>query len=224
MYFENRYQAGELLGQELKKRGDQAGAPLVLALPRGGVPVASEVAKALGVALDVYVVRKLGVPGHEELAFGAIAPAQMMVINHPLLARLGISEARVQKVIANETVELHRRQKLYRQGKEALDVRGQKIILVDDGVATGATMRVACEALRQQQVASLTIAVPVASGQAYEVLRQEADEIVCLKTPEPFFGVGRWYYDFNQTSDEEVIELLRLSQRSANHPQVGSAS
>src|SRR5205085_8301712 len=180
----------------------------VLALPRGGVPVAFEVAQRLGVPLDVFVVRKLGVPGHEELAMGAIASGGVRVLNEDVLYALPDAQSIVEMVTAIEREELSRRERNYRAGRPPPDIRGQTVILVDDGLATGATMRAAAAALRQQQPARIVVAVPVSAVQTCDEYRMGVDEIVCAVTPEPFHAVGMWYEDFSQTTDEEVRELL----------------
>jgi erythromycin esterase-like protein/adenine/guanine phosphoribosyltransferase-like PRPP-binding protein len=181
---------------------------LVLALPRGGVPVAYEVARALGAPLDVFVVRKLGVPGYEELAMGAVATGGVRVLNEQLVERLGIPEQMIDAVAAHERQELARRERLYRGGRPPPDVRGRTVILVDDGLATGATMHAAIQALRQQHPARIVVAVPTASPETCEEMKAKADDVICGITPEPFHAVGRWYRDFSQTTDEEVRVLL----------------
>ena len=181
---------------------------VVLGLPRGGVPVAYEVARALAAPLDVFLVRKLGAPMHEELAMGAIASGGVRVINREVVEELSIRPEQIEVTAARETVELLRRERSYRDGRPAPEVRGRTVILVDDGLATGTTMRAAVAALRQQAPARIVVAVPVAAAQSCEELAAEADEVVCARTPEPFYAVGLWYRHFAQTSDEEVRELL----------------
>ncbi|SET49372.1 Predicted phosphoribosyltransferase [Nitrosospira multiformis] len=181
---------------------------LVLALPRGGVPVAYEIARTLAVPLDIWLVRKLGVPGQEELAMGAMAGADTLVLNKEIIKLLNIDEASIDAVIARERIELERRNKLYRRGMPAPDIQGKTIILVDDGLATGATVRAAIVSLRDAGAARIVVAVPVGTTSACRKIRQEADDLVCLYTPEPFFGVGQWYDNFMQTPDEEVLALL----------------
>jgi erythromycin esterase-like protein/predicted phosphoribosyltransferase len=205
--FRNRREAGRLLAEKLKS---YAGRPdvLVLALPRGGVPVAVEVAQALGAPLDIFIVRKLGVPGYEELAMGAVATGGVRVLNEQIVGGLGLPEYIIDGVAAQEQQELARRERLYRGGRPPPDVRGKTIILVDDGLATGATMLAAVRALRQQQPARIVVAVPTAAAETCEELRKEVDEVICAMTPQPFEAVGRWYQDFTQTTDEEVRELL----------------
>ncbi len=181
---------------------------LVLALPRGGVPVAYEVARALGAPLDIFLVRKLGVPGYEEFAMGAIATGGVRVLNDQVVGGLRIPDYIVDEVAASEQQELMRRERLYRGHHPPPDVRGRTVILVDDGLATGATMLAAIKALRQQQPARIVVAVPTAAPETCEQLRAEADDVICAITPEPFHAVGLWYDDFSQTTDEEVRELL----------------
>jgi erythromycin esterase-like protein/predicted phosphoribosyltransferase len=206
--FRDRRDAGRKLAGKLgayAKRPDV----LVLALPRGGVPVGFEVARALEAPLDVFVVRKLGVPGYEELAMGAVGSGGVRVLHKEMVERLGIPENLIDQVTAREQKELARREDLYRDGQPPPDVRGKTVILVDDGLATGATMQAAIEALRQQKPEAIVVAVPVAPAETCEELRKLADEVICAFTPEPLYAVGRWYQDFSQTSDEEVRELLK---------------
>jgi erythromycin esterase-like protein/predicted phosphoribosyltransferase len=188
---------------------------MVLALPRGGVPVAYEVARALGAPLDVFVVRKLGIPGYEELAMGAVATGGVRVLNDEIVRRLRLPEYIIDAVAAREQQELARRERLYRGGRPPPDVRGRTMILVDDGLATGATMRAAIMALRQLQPARIIAAIPTAAPETCEELKAEVDEVVCAITPEPFLAVGHWYEDFSQTTDEEVRDLLARRQ----HPE-----
>jgi putative phosphoribosyl transferase len=205
--YRDRRNAGKRLAELL---GAYAHRPdvLVLALPRGGVPVAYEVARALNAPLDVFLVRKLGVPGHEEAAMGAIASGGIRVLNDEVIHALHLPRQVVEEVTAREQRELQRREQLYRDGRPAPDVKGCTVILIDDGLATGATMRAALRALRQQQPARLIVAVPVGARSACRELLGEADEVICARTPEPFFGVGWWYQQFEQTSDQEVHDLL----------------
>jgi predicted phosphoribosyltransferase len=207
MRFRDRADAGRRLAAEL---GRYAGRDdvLVLALPRGGVPVAFEVAGALGAPLDVFLVRKLGVPGHEELAMGAIASGGVEVLNRDVVDPLRIPRPVIDHVAARELEELQRRERAYRSGRPPLDVRRRTVILVDDGLATGATMRAAAAALKRQQPARLVVAVPLAAPETCAAFRGEVDEIVCAFTPEPFHAVGLWYDDFSQTTDDEVRDLL----------------
>ena len=215
MLFKDRHQAGQILASRLMAYANRPDV-VVLALPRGGVPVGYEVAKALNVPLDVFVVRKLGVPGHEELAMGAIASGGVRVLNDEVVAALGIPPYMIDLITQREQRELERRDRDYRDGRPPLDVRGRTVILVDDGLATGSSMRVAAEALRQKQPAHIVVAVPVAAASTCREFESEVDEVICAATPEPFQAVGLWYQDFSQTSDEEVRELLRrANQRPA---------
>lgn len=209
--FEDRRQAGRVLSQAL---AHYRGRPhlLVLALPRGGVPVAYEVALALEAPLDIFVVRKLGFPGHEEYAIGAIASGGVRVKN-PLPAGMTVSPKALARVVAREQAELVRREQLYRGQRPALDLRGRTVIVVDDGLATGATMRAALLAIRQQQPAHLMMAVPVGAAESCQALQDVADDVVCPATPEPFRAVGLWYHQFPQTSDDEVHTLLEDARR-----------
>jgi putative phosphoribosyl transferase len=207
MLFRDRTEAGERLAAQLAA---YAGRPdvIVLALPRGGVPVAFEVARALRAPLDVFLVRKLGLPGHEELAMGAIATGGVRVINEDVVSHLRVPGEVIDAVAADELRELGRRERAYRGDRPAPEVRGKTVILVDDGLATGSTMRAAAAALRQQQPARIVVAVPVSAPQTCDEYRMGVDEIICAVTPEPFQAVGLWYKDFSQTTDEEVRELL----------------
>jgi putative phosphoribosyl transferase len=201
-----------LLARELERYAGHDDV-IVLALPRGGVPVAYEIARALGAPLDVFVVRKLGLPGHEELAMGAIATGGLVVLDQHLIQRLRIPDAAVRRVVDDELRELERRDAAYRGNRPRPDLKGKTVILVDDGLATGATMRAAALAVREQEPARVVVAVPVASAETCEEIGEDVDEIVCGLTPAPFYAVGAWYEDFSQTSDEEVRELLaRASQ------------
>lgn len=205
--FPNRAEAGRRLAERLSAyRGcDDA---IVLGLPRGGVPVAYEVAQRLGLPLDVFVVRKLGVPGYEELAMGAIASGNVSVLNEEVVRALPGAEEILELVIATEKIELQRREARYRQDRPAPDLRGRVVILVDDGLATGATMRAAAAALRKQGVARIVVAVPVGAPETCQELDTEVDEMICAFLPAFFHGVGQFYEDFSQTTDEEVRELL----------------
>jgi putative phosphoribosyl transferase len=205
--FRNRAEAGRLLADRLRHYAGRDDV-MVLALPRGGVPVGYEVAKALGAPLDVFVVRKLGVPGYEEFAMGAIAGGGLVVLNPEALEALPISEADIHRAAAAELRELERREEIYRAGHDPPDVAGKTVILVDDGLATGATMRAAALAVRQLHPARVVVAVPVAAAETCDDFRDVVDEIVCGVTPRPFRAVGLWYEDFSQTSDQEVRELL----------------
>jgi putative phosphoribosyl transferase len=208
--FRDRSEAGRALARALSHytRRDDV---LVLALPRGGVPVGYEVAKELGAPLDVFLVRKLGVPGHEELAMGAIASGGVLVLDESVVRWLGINEGQIQETLARELDELRRREAAYRDGRPLPDLTGKTAILVDDGLATGASMQAAARAVRRHEPARIVIAVPVASRATCDRFREEVDEVVCAETPEPFYAVGNWYEDFSQTSDEEVRELLALN-------------
>ncbi|HSP36072.1 MAG TPA: phosphoribosyltransferase [Thermoanaerobaculia bacterium] len=206
--FRDRREAGELLGQELARRLTARENVVVLALPRGGLPVGAGVAKALGAPLDVFVVRKLGFPGHEELAMGAIASGGVRVMNDDVLAYMPVRPQAIEAVAEREQAELERRERAYRGNRPPLDVRGQTVIVVDDGLATGSTMRAAIRALKQMQPRSIVVAVPVAARPTCNELRAEVDDVVCLRTPDPFEAVGLWYDDFEQTTDEEVHAIL----------------
>jgi predicted phosphoribosyltransferase len=207
MLFSDRREAGRFLAEQLQ---DYAGRldVLVLALPRGGVPVAYEVARALHVPLDVFLVRKLGVPGQEELAMGALATGGVCLLNEHVVRALEIPREQIEEAVFKEKRELNRREQLYRDDRPVPVIRGRKVILVDDGLATGASMRAAVEALRQQGAARIVVAVPVGPPDTCEEFRTVVDDVVCASTPEPFLSVGRWYEDFSQTSDEEVHDLL----------------
>ena len=205
--FPNRVEAGRQLAEKLTAYRGHADA-IVLGLPRGGVPVAHEVAASLGLPLDVFVVRKLGVPGYEELAMGAIASGNVLVLNDDVMRALPNAEAILQAVRAREKVELQRREIRYRQGRAAPDLQGRVVILVDDGLATGATMRAAAAALRRQGVGKIVVAVPVGAPETCHEIQSVADETICGIMPAFFHGVGQFYEDFSQTSDEEVRELL----------------
>jgi len=208
--FEDRTDAGRQLAEQLLSY-DRRDDVIVLALPRGGVPVAFEVAQRLGVPLDVFVVRKLGVPGHEELAMGAIAPGGVRVLNEDVLYVIPDAQAIVEMVTAIEREELERRERKYRNDRSPLDLKDRTVILIDDGLATGATMRAAVAALRQQGAAKIIVAVPVGAPSTCQDLTNAADEVICLQTPVAFIGVGQYYADFSQTTDEEVRELLAAS-------------
>ena len=205
--FSDRREAGRVLGERLKDYKDRADV-VVLALPRGGVPVAYEVAEELHAPLDVFIVRKLGVPGHEELAMGAIASGGVRVLNEEIVSQLGLPGAAIDRIAQRELEELKRREREYRDDQPPPDVRGKTVILIDDGLATGSTMRAAAMALRRMNPAKLVIAVPAAAPETCEAFRDEVDEVICAITPDPFYAVGVWYEDFSQTSDEEVRELL----------------
>jgi putative phosphoribosyl transferase len=205
--FRDRHEAGRVLAGQLK---EYAGRPdvVVLALPRGGVPVAFEAAEALGAELDIFLVRKLGVPGHRELAMGAIASGGVRLLNEDVVRAYRILDSAIDAVTGEEQAELARRERLYREGHPLVDIRGRMVILVDDGLATGSTMRAAVEAVRRLGPARVIVAVPVAAASTCEELRDIVDDTVCARTPEPFLAVGLWYEDFSETTDEEVRALL----------------
>jgi len=205
--FEDRFDAGRHLATLLEHHADDPYV-VVLALPRGGVPVGYKIAKALNVPLDVFVVRKLGVPGYEELAMGAIASGGVLVLNDEVVSRLNIPRHVLEAAERDQLRELERREQAYRGGREPAPIEGRKVILVDDGLATGASMRAAVRALRQKHPASITVAVPIGSRETCDQFRSDVDEVVCGECPEPFFAVGSWYSNFLQTTDEEVRELL----------------
>jgi predicted phosphoribosyltransferase len=209
--FRDRTDAGRRLAARLS---EYAGRPdvIVLALPRGGVPVAYEVASRLSVPLDVFLVRKLGVPGHPELAMGAVAAGGIELLSEDLIDELGIPSAQIQQAAARERAELERRERAYRGDRVSAIVQGRTVIVVDDGLATGSTMEAATMALRQQGPAAIIIAVPVGAPETVERLGRIADRVVSLETPADFSAVGQWYADFGQTSDEEVKRLLETSQ------------
>ncbi|WP_342381614.1 phosphoribosyltransferase [Myxococcus stipitatus] len=218
--FQDRFMAGRDLARHLAHHAHQP-ETRVLALPRGGVPVGYEVARALDAPLDVFIVRKLGAPGHEELAMGAIATGGIQVLNPEVLRELDISREQVAAVARREAQELLRRESSYRSGRPPLDVQGREVILVDDGLATGSTMRAAVAALRERHPAHIIVAVPVAPAETCEEVEALADEVVCARTPEPFYAVGLWYRNFEQTSDAEVRELLeRRAQELATHAHI----
>ena len=203
----DRREAGRLLAVELKNYRGRADV-VVLGLPRGGVVVAYEVAKALNVPLDVYLVRKLGAPGQEELAIGAIASGGVRVMNEDLVDALGLSSAQIEAIAAREQVELERRERTYRGDSRPPDLSGKTVLLVDDGLATGASMRTAIRSLRSHRPGRIVVAVPIAPRSTCVALEREVDEVVCLMSPEPFYAIGQWYLDFAQTSDSEVVTLL----------------
>ena len=220
--FKDRVRAGRVLGEELRNRGyaDRSDS-IVLALPRGGVPVAFEVARRLHAPLDVFIVRKLGVPGHEELAMGAIATGGVRVINEEVVRMLGVPDEIIDEVARLEQAELERRQRDYRGGRAAPNVRGRTVIVIDDGLATGSTMRAAVAALREQGPSGIVVAVPVAAEETCAELRGEADEVICAMTPRQFQAVGLWYKDFSPTTDEEVRELLQRAWRREADDAIG---
>ena len=208
--FIDRRHAGRVLASRLTKYAGRDDV-IVLALPRGGVPVAYEVASALGARMDVFLVRKLGTPGHRELAMGAIATGDVRVLNEDVVRGYGISEAAIERVVSEEQEELARRERAYRDDRQAPDLANRVVILVDDGLATGSTMRAAAHAVRVHRPARVIIAVPVGASQTCAELAATADEVICANTPEPFSAVGQWYLNFDQTDDDEVRDLLRKS-------------
>jgi putative phosphoribosyl transferase len=217
--YRDRADAGRRLAGELEEYAGRSDV-VVLALPRGGVPVAFEVAEAIDAPLDLMIVRKLGLPGQEELAMGAIATGDVRVMNEPLVERLGLSGDVIEQVVERERRELHRRQKEYRGDRPPPQVKDKCVILIDDGLATGATMLAAAQAIRQLQPREIVVAVPVAPPDTCQQLEQHVDRVVCAETPWMFRGVGQWYDDFSQTSDREVRQLL---DRAWARPKVGSA-
>jgi putative phosphoribosyl transferase len=212
--YKNRVDAGRCLARSLLAFADRPDV-VVLGLPRGGVVVAFEVAQALRAPLDVMVVRKLGVPGQEEFALGAVSTGGVRVLDHRLIATLGVPSEIIEALTCKERAEVERRERLYRGYRPPLKVAGQVVILVDDGVATGSTTRAALSALRQQTPARIIVAVPVAPASVCKELRDEVDCVVCLAQPEKFFAVGQWYWNFSQTTDDEVRELLRRASSAA---------
>ena len=212
MSFRDRTEAGRRLARELARYANRADV-VVLGLPRGGIPVAYEVARALEAPLDVFVVRKLGLPGQEELAVGAIASGGVRVVNEKLLKHRRVPAGVLDKIAAREERELVRREGVYRGGRTPVPITGRIAILVDDGLATGASMRAAAAALRRLGPARIIVAVPVGAAETCAELAALADQVVCAETPEPFWAVGNWYDDFSQTTDEEVSELLERARR-----------
>jgi putative phosphoribosyl transferase len=216
--FADRHEAGVRLAAQLRQFAGRSDV-VVLALPRGGVPVGSEVARALGAPLDVFVVRKLGLPGHPELAMGAIASGDVRVLNEDVVRWYRIPESAIEAVTRAERAELERRERAYRDGRAPVPIEKRTVILVDDGLATGSTMRAAVLAVRRLHPARVVVAVPVGARETCEALRDTADEVVCAFVPEPFSAVGLWYADFSQTTDEEVRHLL--ADLAAPHPEIG---
>ena len=206
--FKNREEGGKALANALASYKDRRDT-IVLALPRGGVPVAFEVAKALNLPIDVFVVRKLGVPGRSELAFGAVASGGFTVFNEDIVRALALSNSTIEDVIKTESAELERRLRTYRSDRPPPELAGRTVIIVDDGLATGATMRAAVEAVRRQGPSEIVVAAPDASRATCKELENDGvDHCICVRTPEPFYGVGIWYTEFTQTTDEEVCRLL----------------
>jgi putative phosphoribosyl transferase len=215
--FADRAEAGRILGAKLvaySRRRDV----IVLGLPRGGVPLAYEVARVLSVPLDVLVVRKLGTPWQRELAMGAVAPGNVQVLDLSLVKQLGVSSEAIEEVATAERKELERQERLYRGNRQSLSVAGKTVILVDDGIATGACILAAIAAVRKQGATRIIVAVPVAPASACSAIRMEADEVISVAEPEMFFAVSQWYEDFSQTSDEEVRKLLEKSSSSSSMP------
>jgi putative phosphoribosyl transferase len=208
--FRDRAQAGRVLAERLAQYAGRDDV-LVLGLPRGGVPVAAEVARALGAPLDVFLVRKLGLPGQEELAMGALASGGALVLNEELVEALRLPPSLIEQVARREEEELRRRVELYRGARPPPEVAGKTVVLVDDGLATGSTMRAAVAALRRLEPARIVVAVPTAPVSTCEELRPEVDELICARTPQPFYAVGVWYENFDQVGDDEVRELLEAS-------------
>ncbi|MDH0091777.1 phosphoribosyltransferase [Achromobacter mucicolens] len=218
--FRNRREAGLLLARKL---ASYAGRPdvIVLALPRGGVPVGFEVAAELNAPLDIMVVRKIGMPGHPEYAIGAISSDQSLFQTREIEA-YGVDAKAIESIVSRERKEIARRESLYRAGRPPLALQGKVVIVVDDGFATGSTMRVALQSVRKNNPAWVVAAVPVAAAEIRQALEGEADEVACLHTPTPFYGVGQWYADFEQTADDEVLHLLHEAQR--RHPSIASTT
>ena len=221
--FRDRREAGRRLADTLRTVAAIKD-PVVLGLPRGGIPVAFEVAKAFDAPLDVCVVRKLGVPGHEEFAMGAIASGDVQLLDARTIRALGIPRYEVERTVARERVELDRRERAYRSGRPTMKVGGRTVILVDDGLATGASMAAAVTALRQRESRAIIVAVPVASRSACAALEGIASGCVCVATPEPFHGVGEWYADFDQTTDDQVRDLLAAANSRASSAPLSSAA
>jgi putative phosphoribosyl transferase len=219
--FADRREAGAELASRLRQYAGRSDV-VVLALPRGGVPVAFEVAESLDAPLDVFLVRKLGLPGHRELAMGAIASGDVRVLNEDVIQWYRVSERAIDEVVREELLELERRDRDYRQGRPLLDLHGRTVILVDDGLATGSTMRAAVLAVRQHGPARVVVGVPVGAPSTCEAFADITDETVCARTPEPFSAVGQWYADFSQTTDGEVRALLH--EHAARHGLAGRRS
>lgn len=211
MIYRDRYHAGQVLAERLREFSDSRDA-LVLALPRGGVPVGSEVARALQLPFDVFVVRKLGVPGHQDLAMGAVASGGVRFVDPEVIARLGIGQDTIAQAHAHESAELQRLEHGYRGDAPGTPVAGKALLLIDDGMASEADMRLAVEALRLRQPERVVVALPVSSPATCEALRGHADDVVCAASPDPFSGIGDWYADFGQTTEREVQDLLRLQR------------
>lgn len=221
--FRDRYEAGRLLAQELQGYAGRADV-LVLALPRGGVPVGYEVARELRVPLDVLVVRKLGVPFQPELAMGAVASGGVRVLNDTLVRELNIEPSAIEQATTEALREVERREKAYRGGGAMPDLKGKTVLLVDDGLATGATMRAGVEVVRKLGASKVVVAVPVAPAETLEDFRPISDDVCCLSTPESFYAIGLWYVDFPQLTDLEVQDLLRQSREAQSHEHAATAS
>lgn len=213
--FVDRTDAGKQLANALKSYSGQSDI-IILALPRGGVPVAYPIAKALKSPLDVFLVRKLGVPRQEELAMGAIASNNVMILNDEIINQLGISQSQIDEVIKKEKSVLEERQNKYTGDRAPIEIENKTVILVDDGIATGSTIRAAIKAIKKLNCKKIVVAVPVAPPDTIEKIRDEVDEMICLKMPYPFFAIGGWYENFGQTSDEEVITLLQKSRENSH--------
>lgn len=222
MIFRSRQEAGQRLASRLGKYANREDV-IVLGVPRGGVPIAFEVATVLNLPLDVFVLRKLGVPGHEELGFGAIGSGGVRALDKAMIRALQIPDLDIELVTRAERKELERRERTYRGGQPPLDVQGKTVILVDDGIATGSSLTVGVHALRQMHPASIVVAVPVAPRATLDRLQRDIDELVCVEVPEPFYGVGQFYVDFSQVSDEEVIELLEAASEQRRAQQYQAA-
>ncbi|MGB9465235.1 MAG: phosphoribosyltransferase [Candidatus Acidiferrum sp.] len=223
MIFRNRAEAGEQLALHLAEYANREDV-VVLGVPRGGVPIAFKVATALNLPLDIFVLRKLGVPGHEELAFGAIGSGGVRVLDRAVVEAIGLSNTDIEMVTQAETTELARRERIYRGGRPPLDLQGKTVILVDDGIATGSSLRAGVRALRQLQPAAIVIAAPVAPRASINRLKSEVDDVVCVAVPETFYGVGQFYEDFSQVADEEVIALLDTAARQLEKQPYRSAA
>ncbi len=214
MKFRDRTEAGRMLARRLRAYAGRSDV-IVLGIPRGGVPVAFEVATELSAPLDVFVLRKLGVPGHEELAFGAVASGGARIVDREITEVLEISEPEIERVTANERNELMRRELAYRGGRPPLNLKGLTVIVVDDGIATGSSIRAGIQALRQLKPAKIVIGAPVAPQTTFNRLKSEVDDLVCVETPESFFAIGQFYEGFSQVTDREVVELLKKSHEPA---------
>jgi len=218
-HFSDRREAGRVLASMLRQYAGRPGV-VVLALPRGGVPVAFEVAEAIDAPLDIFLVRKLGMPGHPEFAIGALASGGVRVLNDEAVRAYDVPASVIERIARDEQVELERREREYRQGRPLLDLAGRTVILIDDGLATGSTMRAAVRAVRQLGPLRIVVAVPVGAASTCDELGRVADEVVCSRMPDPFSAVGQWYRNFSQTTDEEVRALL---QHRAGHSRAGGA-